>query len=244
MTHTHKEVRSRKRGLPVIASRKVERETARVTGPKLEVVLKCDSEGSLDAVAAAIAEISVPEVDVSVVGKGLGSVTASDVFFAKTAGRLIVGFQVDVLPGVEKALRERNVEVRLYNVIYMLTDDLKILAESIVPHTAGDEILGSAKVIALFKSSRKAIITGCEVVGGRLAVGQHFRVISAMGPVYSGTIESMHAGQQTVQTASQGQHVGIKIRNFTGAKVGDLVESYRPHKKEQTWKPTGGIIRK
>jgi translation initiation factor IF-2 len=240
MAHHHKETHS-----PAVTTGKAARDASpQETRPKLEVVLKCDSEGSLEAAAAAISGIAVTGVDISIIGKGPGSVTKSDVFLAETAGRLIAGFQVDVLPGVERTLRERNVEVRLYSVIYTLTDDLKTLAESILPSVPGEQIIGSAKVIVLFKSSRKGIIPGCEVLEGHLAVGQHFRIISAMGPVYSGTIESLHIGDHAVQTAVPGQRVGIRIRNFNRVKVGDVVESYRAQKKVQGWRPAGGIIRK
>ncbi|MEJ2683723.1 MAG: hypothetical protein P8Z71_04940 [Candidatus Sulfobium sp.] len=218
--------------------------SSRQTRPKLDVVLKCDSEGSLEAAEAAISEIAVPEADVGIIRKGLGAIAASDVFLAETTGRLIVGFQVDVLPGVEKALRERNVEVRLYDVIYTLTADLKAVAGSILPPVSEEEVTGSAKVIALFKGGRKGIIPGCEVLEGHLAVGQRFRIISAMGPVYSSTIESLHIGDHAVQTASPGQHVGIRIRNFNRVKVGDIVESFRALKKAHGWKPAGGVIRK
>lgn len=247
MTHPHKERENhprKYRGLAMQTANSRGSVTSRQRKPKLDVVLKGDSEGSLEAASAAISKIAVAGADVVITHAGLGAVTASDIFLAETAGRLIVGFQVDVLPGIEKTLREHNVEVRLYDVIYTLTADLKVLAEGIVPPVSEEEVTGSARVIALFKSSRKGIITGCEVLEGRLAVGQHFRIISAMGPVYSGTIESLHVGEHAVQTASPGQHVGIKIRNFSGVRVGDMVESYRPGKKYRTWKPAGGIIRK
>lgn len=247
MTHPRKEreIHPREhRGLPMQSGKSPDSVTSRQRRPKLDIVLKCDSEGSMEAASAAISEISVPGADLGIAHAGLGAVTTSDVFLAETTGRLIVGFQVGVLPGVDKAIREHNVEVRLYDVIYTLANDLEVLAESIVPPVSEEEVTGSARVIALFKSSRKGIITGCEVLEGRLAVGQRFRIISAMGPVYSGTIESLHVGEHAVQTASPGQHVGIKIRKFTGAKVGDIVESYRPGRRYRTWKPAGGIIQK
>jgi translation initiation factor IF-2 len=240
MTHPHKEARR-----PVARTGKTaQAASTEEARPKLEIVLKCDSKGSLEAAATAVSGIVIPGMDISIIRKGLGAVTASDVFLAETAGRMIVGFQVDVLPGVEKILRLHNVEIRLYSVIYTLTDDLKLLAESILPHIPGEQIIGSAKVIALFKSTRKGIIAGCEVVEGRLAVGQRFRVISAMGPVYSGTIESLHIGEHAAQTASPGQQAGIRIRNFSGVKAGDIVESYRPQKRPEAWRPAGAIIRK
>ncbi|MEW6587202.1 MAG: hypothetical protein AB1442_16525 [Nitrospirota bacterium] len=220
-------------------------ETSRRTKPRLEIVLKCDSIGSVEAVTAAISEIAIPEVDISIIHSGLGAVSKSDVFLAETASRLIAGFQADVLPGMDKALKEHRVEVRLYDVIYTLTADIRAITESMIPPESQEQVIGSAKVIALFKSSRKGIITGCEVQDGFLAVGQHFRIISAMGPVYSGAIESLHIRENAVQKAIPGQQVGIKIRDFDKARIGDLVESYRPlPQKARPWEPEGKIIRK
>lgn len=213
--------------------------------PKLEVVLKCDSVGSVEAVAAAVSEIMVPDVDVSIIHSGVGAVSKSDVFLAETASRLVVGFQVDALQGIDRVLREHRVEVRLYNVIYALTADVKAIAESIIPAEAQEQITGSARVIALFKSSRKGAILGCEVQEGFLAIGHHFRIISAMGPVYSGVIESLHIGENAVQKATAGQQVGVKVKDFRSAKIGDIVESFRSlPQRAHPWQATGQIIRK
>ncbi len=214
--------------------------------PRLEIVLKCDSIGSMEAVSTALSAIKVQGVDIGVVRSGIGAVTQSDALMAETAGKLIIGFQVGVVPGLEKSIRERQVEVRLYNIIYTLTDDIRTVAEGMVPDLSEDEIIGSGRVVALFKSTRKGIIVGCEVMNGHLAVGQHFRIISAMGPIYSGTIESLHIAEKTVQKATPGQKAGIKIRNFNLAKVGDLVESYRPpsSRRGRRWEPKGEIIRR
>ncbi len=214
--------------------------------PKLEVVLKCDSIGSLEAVTAAIAEITVPGVDIAVIHSSVGAVAKSDILLAETAGRVIIGFQVGVMPRLEKLLREHRVDVRLYDVIYSLTNDLKTLVEMLAPSTSDEQIIGSAQVIALFKSSRKGIIMGCEVRNGFLAIGQHFRVISAAGPVYSGVIESMHMADKSVQKAAPGQQVGIKTKDFNRARIGDIVESFRRPLPagQQRWAPTGSIIRK
>ncbi len=215
------------------------------TRPKLEIVLKCDSIGSMEAVTTALSEMRLPEVDINIIHSGVGSIAKSDLLLAETASRLIVGFQVDVLAGMEKALKEHHIEVRLYNVIYTLTADIIAIAGSIVPAVSEEQIVGSARVIALFKSSRKGIIIGCEVSEGHLAIGQHFRIISAMGPVYSGIIGSLHIGENAVQKATIGQHVGIKIKDFKKTKIGDVVESFRPSaKKAHPWGPTGEIIRK
>jgi translation initiation factor IF-2 len=214
------------------------------TRPELEIVLKCDSAGSREAVTAAILKMTVPEVDISIIQSGIGAVSKSDVLLAETGSRLIAGFLVDVTRGVDRLLKERGVEVRLYEVIYKLTEDIRAIAESFIPPVLQEQVTGSGKVIALFKSSRKGIILGCEVLNGFLALGQHFRIISAMGPIYSGIIESLHIGEEAVQKATPGQQVGIKIKDFKKAKIGDLVESFRSHPREKAkvWQPTGKII--
>jgi translation initiation factor IF-2 len=213
--------------------------------PALEIVLKGDSDGSIQAAAGALSKISVPEADITIIHSGIGDIHKSDILIAETGSRLIAGFQVGVETGMEKLLWERGVEVRLYDVIYRLTEDIEIIAKSIIPHVPEEHIIGTARVIALFKSSRKGIIIGCDVLTGHLAHGQHFRVISAMGPVYAGAIESMQREKNVIQKALPGQQVGIKIRNFNRVTTGDLVESYKavPLKEIRQWKPRGGIIR-
>jgi len=214
---------------------------------KLEIVLKCDSAGSVEAVTAAILQMTLSEVEISIIHSGIGDINKSDILLAETGSRLIAGFQVNAAPDIEKELREHSVEARLYDVIYKLTDDMRNIAEGIAPHPAQEEkIIGNARVIALFKSSRKGIIIGCEVLEGHLAVGQRFRIISAVGPVYSGAIESMHIEKNVVQKATAGQQAGIKIKDFNKVKIGDLVESYRasPSKKIASWRPGGGVVKK
>ncbi|HTR44594.1 MAG TPA: hypothetical protein VMH06_02705 [Thermodesulfovibrionales bacterium] len=212
---------------------------------KFEIVLKSDSVGSAEAAVEALSHVSIPEVDLTVMRFGIGSVNKSDVLLAETGSGLIVGFEVGVSAGLEKTLREHNVEVRLYDVIYALVSDITEVARGLIPPVAQEEITGSAKVIALFKGNRRGIIIGCDVVEGVLSVGERFRIISAMGPVYSGTVESLHIGDKAVQRAAQGQKAGIKIKDFSKAKVGDLVETFRPlPQRIKSWQPTGKIIRK
>ncbi|MBI5664574.1 MAG: hypothetical protein HZC49_05760 [Nitrospirae bacterium] len=213
--------------------------------PKLEFVLKCDSAGSVEAVSAGILKIFRPEVSINIIHSGVGDINESDILIAETGSRLIAGFQVGVLPGIDRHLKEHAVEARLYDVIYKLTDDISGISESITPPSSQEEILGAAKVIALFKSSRKGIIIGCEVISGHLTAGRDFRIISAAGPVYAGTIESIHIEKNAVPNVAPGQKAGIKIKDFNKVKIGDIVESYRPlsPKKARSWSPTGQIIR-
>jgi translation initiation factor IF-2 len=239
MTHKHKEAGHTEKSV-----REAPKPPAGSKRPKLEIVLKSDSVGSMEALIKAISEITLPEADISIIHSSIGDINKSDLLLAETGSRLVLGFQVDLLPDLENALREHNIEVRLYTVIYDVTADIEAIAETIVPSASEEEIIGSAKVIALFKSTRKGIIIGCEVLRGHLAVGQHFRIITAMGPVYSGHIESIHIEDKAIQKAVPGQRVGIKIKDFNRAKTGDLVESFRPLRRPPVWEPSGRVIRK
>ena len=211
----------------------------------LEIVLKCDSVGSLEAVISSLKTLENPEVEVSPIHTGIGAISKSDLLMALTGSRLVVGFNVSLLPRMEQLSKEKGVEIRLYDVIYKLTQNLSEIARSLIrPDDEKERSTGKAKVIALFKSSRKGIILGCAVLEGALFQGKNFRVISAMGPVYSGKIESLHIDRDAVKEAKVGQKVGLKISDFNRAKKGDLVETYEKVKPEAstTWHPRGRVF--
>jgi translation initiation factor IF-2 len=212
---------------------------------QLEIVLKTDSFGTREAVLAAIKAVHIPKVELEVIQSDIGHISKNDLFIAETASRLVIGFNVDILARVKELAKEQQVEVRLYDVIYKLVDDLKKTALTLLPTEEREEITGRAKVIALFSGGRKSLILGCEVLEGTLALGKKFRLISDPGPVYEGLVESLHIGKSEVKEAKPGQQVGIKIPEFKRAKIGDLVECYvaiRP-KSPGRWQPTGGVFR-
>ncbi|MBU4262908.1 MAG: hypothetical protein KKC76_13715 [Proteobacteria bacterium] len=212
--------------------------------PTLAIVIKSDTDGCEQAVCATITKNTIEGLPVEIIHKGVGDICKTDVMAAATGSRLVLGFNVNVLPRVAELCSEQNVEVRLYSVIYKLHEDLREIAVTLLPREAEEKILGKAKVIALFKSSRKGIIIGCEVETGRLQRGDRFRIISAMGPVYSGTVSSLHIEKDSVSKATPGQQVGMKIENFKNARIGDLVECYQTiaSGKNRKWQPSGKIL--
>jgi len=211
---------------------------------RIELVVKCDSVGVVDAVVASIVDIKVDGIKFEVIDSGVGPISKSDLMMALSGSKLVVGFDAELMPKLEQFVREHGLEVRIYRVIYRLIEDLRMIARSLLPQESGEETIGSARVIALFKSGHKDSILGCEITAGSLTVGKDFRVISAMGPIYNGKIESMQIERRPAKQAGAGQQVGIKIRGFNKAKIGDLVESYRAvvPEKSQVWSPKGDII--
>jgi translation initiation factor IF-2 len=210
---------------------------------KLEIVLKCDTSGCAEAIISGINSLTLPDVEITIISSGVGAINKSDIFMAETGSRLIVGFNVGYMPDIDQIVAAHNVEIRLYDVIYKLIEDLEIIAKSLIPQDPVEEIVGSAKVIALFKSSRKGIILGCEVLSGKLVQGHPFRVLGAMGPIYVGTIESLHIEKDAVKKATKGQQVGLKIKDFNKAQIGDLVESFQVNSGQyiKPWLPHGKI---
>jgi translation initiation factor IF-2 len=214
---------------------------------KLEIVLKCDAAGSEEAVLSSLSVTKAPEIELKVIHSDVGDVTKSDLLIALTGSRLVVGFNVGVGPKTEQLCKEQGIEVRLYDVIYQLTNDMQQIANSLVPRDEeGEKITGKARVIALFKSSRKGIILGCEVLEGTLALGKRFRIISAMGPIYSGKIDSLHIEQDEVKEAGAHQQVGLKVFGLKKATLGDLVECFEsvPSKRRGGWQPKGGVSKR
>lgn len=200
----------------------------------LDVVIKADTVGACEAVEAALGKIPKADGRIRVIHRGVGAVSKSDVLLAATASRLVLGFGVDTAPRVSAVAREMGVEILLFDVIHDLVDAvaqrLKFL-QSPSPPQETEKVIGHGVIIALFKSSRRGVIIGCEIRDGVFRVGSPFRVISAMGPVYAGVIQSMQIDRNPVSEAPKGRQVGIKISDWKEARVGDLVEVYGPSAK-------------
>jgi len=211
---------------------------------RLELVVKCDSVGSEEALRSLLAGLNTPGVEISIINSGVGSISKSDLLMSLTGNKLVLGLSVGIMPKLESWVKEHDVEVRLYNVIYKLTDDLKEIAKNLIAPEIEERTTGKAKVIAIFKSSPGGIILGCEVLQGSLETGKEFRVITAMGPIYTGRIESLQMERKTIKEAKAGQQIGLKIHNLARAKIGDLVECFEriPPGRSGTWKPSGHIL--
>ena len=229
--------------LKAIAEKRDQISAMAVEKKKLEIVLKCDTSGCVEAITSSVISLNLPEVEIIIISSGVGSINKSDVFMAETGSSLIMGFNVGIMPQLDQIATEHNIEIRLYDVIYKLLEDIESIGRSLVSQNSFEEVIGTAKVIALFKSSRKGIILGCKVLTGKLTLGDSFRVLGAMGQLYAGKIESLHIEKDAVREARKDQQVGLKIRGFNKGKIGDQVESFKPAAGQQIkpWRPQGRI---
>jgi translation initiation factor IF-2 len=211
--------------------------------PGIELVLKCDTMGSVEAVSTLISKLEIPEAVLKVISSGVGNITKQDLMMALSGSGLIVGFNVEVAPKLDQWVKEHRVEVRLYKVIYKLAEDLAAIAKTLAPVRTEDKVLGTCEIIATFKSRKGGVILGCEVVEGAVQVGKRFRVVTAMGPVHSSRIESLQIERQSVKEARVGQQVGVQILGSAYGKVGDFIECYDEIVgRKERWSPRGEII--
>jgi translation initiation factor IF-2 len=212
---------------------------------KLEVVVKGDVAGTVEAVSASLEAIEVPDAEVKVIQAGIGQVSKSDILMAQTGSKLLIGFNVDVISKLQSEIMNYGIEIRLYDTIYRLTEDVRKIASNLFAKKPKEKITGKAKVIATFKGSHKGIILGCEVLEGVLERGKDFRVITAMGPAYFGKIGSLRIEKNAVKTAKPGQQVGLSIQGWKKGKIGDWVESWEIvyPKGGGPWQPRSGIFR-
>jgi len=212
---------------------------------KLEIVLKCDVAGTAEAVGASLSEIEVPGVQIDLIQIGIGKVSKSDVLMARTGSKLVIGFNIDIMPKLKQEIKEFGVEVRLYDTIYKLTEDLRKIAQSFNITPPEEKITGKAKIIATFKPGPKGMVIGCEVLEGAIELGKEFRVITAMGPAYFGKITSLQIEKQNVKSGKPGQQVGINLVGWNKARVDDLVECFESlqPKGGGRWKPNSGVVR-
>ncbi|UCH20360.1 MAG: hypothetical protein JSU83_17655 [Deltaproteobacteria bacterium] len=212
---------------------------------KLEVVVKCDVAGTVEAVSSSLEAIESPDAVVEVIQAGIGRISKSDVLMAQTGSKLLIGFNVEVTPKLQSEIMNYGVEIRLYDTIYQLTEDVRKIANNLAAKEPEEKITGKAKVIATFKGGHKGIILGCEVREGSLETGKDFRVITAMGPAYFGKIGSLQIEKNAVKIAKPGQQVGLSIPGWKKGKIGDWVECYEITQPEgsEPWQPRSGILR-
>ena len=200
---------------------------------ELRLILKADSQGSLDAVTFALQRLRHPEVKISIIHQGVGNVSESDVMLALASQALIVGFNVRIDPGARRALQREYVEVRLYQIIYELIDDIKKAILGILKPITREEVVGVAEVRATFRSGKLGVVAGCYVKQGKVILGLPCRVMRNGEVVYEGKIVSLRRFQEDRQEIPEGMECGIGIGGFTEYQIGDTIVVYTEIREER-----------
>jgi translation initiation factor IF-2 len=194
---------------------------------ELNIIIKGDVQGSVEAIKDALENITHPEVKVKVIHTSVGGINESDVMLATASNAIIIGFNVRPETKAAQTAEKEGVDIRLYNVIYEAIEDVKKALEGMLEPTLKEKVLGRAEVRQLFPVSRLGTIAGCYVVDGYISrASDGLRVLRDNIVVYEGKINSLKRMKDDVKEVQAGYECGILIENFNDIKVGDILENY------------------
>ena len=192
----------------------------------LNVVIKADVRGSLEALQSSLSDLGNDEVKVNVVAGGVGGITETDVSLAMTSNAVIFGFNTRADTKARSMAENEGVEVRYYNVIYDIIDDVKAALSGMLSPELREEIVGIAEVRDVFRSPKFGLIAGCMVTEGTVFRSKPIRVLRDSIVIYEGELESLRRFKDDANEVRNGTECGIGVKNYTDVKVGDLIEVY------------------
>jgi translation initiation factor IF-2 len=192
----------------------------------LNVIVKADVRGSLEAIQSALLDLGNEEVQVNIVSGGVGGIAETDVTLAMTSNAVIFGFNVRADNAARKLIESEGLDLRYYNVIYDLIDDVKQALSGMLAPEMREEIVGIAEVRDVFSSPKFGQIAGCMVVEGAVYRAKPIRVLRDNVVIYQGELESLRRHKDDVNEVRAGTECGIGVKNYTDVKVGDQIEVY------------------
>lgn len=192
----------------------------------LNVVLKADVRGSLEAISTALLDLGNDEVQVNIVVGGVGGITETDVNLAMTSGAVVFGFNVRADNAARKLVEAEGVDLRYYNVIYNVIDDVKAALTGMLAPELREEIVGIAEVRDVFSSPKFGQIAGCMVIEGTVYRSKPIRVLRDNVVIYEGELESLRRFKDDANEVRNGVECGIGVKNYTDVKVGDQIEVF------------------
>jgi len=193
---------------------------------KLNLIVKTDVRGSLEAINSALNDFATDEVAVDIVASGVGGITESDINLAITTGAIVLGFNVRA-GGTARGLAEKEeVEVRYYSIIYNLLDEVKLALSGMLAPETREEIVGIAEVRDVFRSPKFGAIAGCMVIEGTVFRSKPIRVLRDDVVIYQGELESLRRFKDEATEVRNGMECGVGVKDYNDVKVGDIIEVY------------------
>lgn len=192
----------------------------------VNIILKADVQGSVEAIKDALVKLSNDEVKVAVVAAGVGGITESDANLAVTSTAIMLGFNVRADPAARRVIEEQGLDLRYYSVIYELIDDVKKAISGLLSPIVTEEIIGLAQVRDVFRSSKFGAIAGCMVVEGLIRRNSPIRVLRDNVVIYEGALESLRRFKDDVSEVKNGTECGIGVKNYNDVQPGDQIEVF------------------
>ncbi|WP_332403162.1 translation initiation factor IF-2 [Vibrio metschnikovii] len=193
---------------------------------ELNVVLKADVQGSVEAIAESLKKLSTDEVKVNIVGSGVGGITETDAVLAAASNAIVVGFNVRADASARRTIEDENIDLRYYSIIYQLIDEVKQAMSGMLAPEFKQEIIGLAQVRDVFKSPKLGAIAGCMVTEGTIKRNSPIRVLRDNVVIYEGELESLRRFKDDVAEVKNGYECGIGVKNYNDVRVGDQIEVF------------------
>jgi len=203
---------------------------------ELNVIVKGDVDGSVEALSDSLIKLSTPEVQLNVIYKAVGQISESDVMLASASDAIIVGFQVRPSPQARRLAETESIDIRLYSVIYNAIEEIKSAIEGMLAPTIEEKILGNAQIREVFKITKVGTVAGCMVTDGKLVRNAKIRLIRDGVVIYSGELSSLKRFKDDVKEVASGYDCGLTIHNYNDLRESDYVEAYEEVEVKRTLK--------
>jgi len=201
---------------------------------ELNIIVKGDVDGSIEALADSLLKLSTDEIQVNVIHKAVGQISEGDVMLAAASNAIIVGFQVRPSMSARKLAEKEQIDIRLYSIIYTAIEELKAAMEGMLSPEIKEEVIGTVEVLETFKISKVGTIAGCVVREGKITRSAKVRIIREGIVVYTGTLGSLKRFKDDVKEVAKGFECGLNIENYNDIRIGDMVEGYEEVEVKKT----------
>jgi translation initiation factor IF-2 len=201
---------------------------------QLNVIVKGDVDGSVEALSDSLIRLSTEQIQVNVIHKGVGQISESDVILAAASDAIIVGFQVRPSQPARKSAEKEGVDIRLYSIIYDAIAEVKAAMEGMLSPEIKEEITANVEIREVFKITKVGTVAGCMVKDGKIKRGNKIRIVRDGIVIYTGELGSLKRFKDDVKEVAQGYECGLNIHNFNDIKIGDIVEAFEEVEVKQT----------
>jgi translation initiation factor IF-2 len=194
---------------------------------ELNIILKGDVDGSVEALTDSFQKLSTDEIQVNIIHKGVGAITESDVLLASASDAIIIGFNVRPMGNARMVAEKEEIDIRTYSIIYDAINDLKDAMEGMLSPEMKEEVTGNAEIRETFKISKIGTIAGCMVTSGKIFRNSQIRLIRDGVVIYTGELASLKRFKDDVKEVSKGYDCGLQVKNYNDVREGDIIEAFQ-----------------
>ena len=194
---------------------------------ELNIILKGDVDGSVEALTDSLQKLSTEEIQVNIIHKGVGAITESDVLLASASEAIIIGFNVRPSANARQVAEKEEIDIRTYSIIYKVIDDVKDAMEGMLSPDIVEEITGTAEIRETYKISKVGTVAGCMITDGKILRSSKIRLIRDNVVIFTGELSSLKRFKDDVKEVSKGYDCGMQIKNYNDIMVGDVIEGFQ-----------------